>query len=42
MKTTIAFFIILLSIITIKAQADIDLLTYENTQDINFFASVKK
>ena len=41
MKRTITFLTILLSIITISAQEDINLLTYANTQDINFFNSVK-
>ena len=41
MKTTITFFTILLSVITIRAQVDIELLTYDNTQDINYFTSVK-
>lgn len=41
MKTTITFFSILLSVITVHAQESIDLLTYENTQDINFFSNVK-
>lgn len=41
MKKTITFFTILLSIINIHAQDDITLLTYSNTQDINFFNSVK-
>lgn len=41
MKKTINFFIFLLSIITIQAQESIDLLTYENTQDINFFSTIK-
>lgn len=41
MKTTITFFSILLSVITVQAQENIDLLTYENTQDINFFTNVK-
>ena len=41
MKKTIAFLTILLSIINISAQEDISLLTYANTQDINFFNSIK-
>lgn len=41
MKTTITFFSILLSVVTFQAQESIDLLTYENTQDINFFTNVK-
>jgi len=41
MKTTITFFSILLSVVTVQAQESIDLLTYENTQDINFFTNVK-
>ena len=41
MKKTITLFIILLSGINIYAQGNIDLLTYENTQDINFFSSIK-
>ncbi|MGM8360487.1 hypothetical protein ACSV4D_01075 [Flavobacterium sp. ARAG 55.4] len=41
MKKTITFFTIFLSIITMYAQEDINLLTYENTQDINFFSSIK-
>lgn len=43
MKKTIILFTILLSAINIHAQeeADINLLTYENTQDINYFKSVK-
>ena len=43
MKKTITFLTILLSIITISAQEDkdINLLTYENTQDINFFNTIK-
>lgn len=41
MKTTITFFTIILSVITIRAQVDIELLTYDNTQDINYFTSVK-
>ncbi|OWK69799.1 hypothetical protein [Pedobacter sp. AJM] len=41
MKKTITFLILLLSGINIYAQENIDLLTYENTQDINFFNSIK-
>ncbi|UWX60385.1 hypothetical protein N0B40_18540 [Chryseobacterium oranimense] len=41
MKKTITFFTILISIITIQAQEQVNLLTYDNTQDINFFNSVK-
>ncbi|WP_426482688.1 hypothetical protein [Chryseobacterium sp. R2ACT005] len=41
MKKTIAFFTILLSVINIQAQENIDLLTYENTQDIKFFNTIK-
>lgn len=41
MKKTITFLTILLSIITISAQEDINLLTYTNTQDINFFNTIK-
>lgn len=41
MKKTITFFTILLSIINFSAQDDISLLTYANTQDINFFSSIK-
>jgi len=41
MKQTITFLTILLSIININAQEDINLLTYANTQDINFFNSIK-
>jgi len=41
MKKTITFLTILLSIIRINAQEDINLLTYTNTQDINFFNSIK-
>lgn len=40
MKKTITFIIIFLSTISIYAQENI-LLTYENTQDINFFNSIK-
>lgn len=41
MKSTITFLTILLSIINMRAQEDITLLTYANTQDINFFNSIK-
>ena len=41
MKKTITLFIILFSGINIHAQENIDLLTYENTQDINFFSLIK-
>lgn len=41
MKTTITFFSILLAVVTAQAQESINLLTYENTQDINFFTNVK-
>lgn len=41
MKKTITFFTILMSIINVYAQDDIKLLTYPNTQDINFFSSIK-
>ncbi|WP_183148044.1 hypothetical protein [Chryseobacterium nematophagum] len=41
MKKTITFFTILLLVVNIQAQEDIILLTYENTQDINFFSSIK-
>lgn len=41
MKKTITFLTIFLSIINICAQDDINLLTYDNTQDINFFSSIK-
>lgn len=41
MKKTITFLTILLSVININAQEDISLLTYSNTQDINFFNTIK-
>lgn len=41
MRKTITLLTILLSIIKISAQEDIATLTYENTQDINYFNSVK-
>lgn len=41
MKKTITFLTILLSVITISAQEDINLLSYANTQDINFFNTIK-
>nr|WP_315423926.1 hypothetical protein [uncultured Pedobacter sp.] len=41
MKKTITFLIVLLSSVNIYAQENIDLLTYANTQDINFFSSIK-
>jgi hypothetical protein len=41
MKKTIIFFTILFSVVNIQAQEGIDLLTYENTQNINFFSSIK-
>lgn len=40
MKTAFTLFSIFLSVI-IQAQENIDLLTYENTQDINFFTTIK-
>ena len=41
MKKTITLLTVLLSIINISAQESITLLTYANTQDINFFNSIK-
>ncbi len=41
MKKTIIFLAIILSGIAIQAQENITLLTYANTQDINFFTAVK-
>ena len=41
MKTTITFLFIILSVVAVQAQESINLLTYENTQDINFFTNVK-
>ncbi|MBE5319925.1 hypothetical protein IM793_12205 [Pedobacter sp. MR2016-19] len=41
MKKTFTFLIVLLSSVNIYAQENIDLLTYANTQDINFFSSIK-
>lgn len=41
MKKTITFLTIFLSMISISAQEDISLLTYANTQDINFFNTIK-
>lgn len=41
MKKTITILSILLAIINIKAQEEIIQLNYENTQDINFFNSIK-
>ena len=42
MKKFITFFALtLLSIININAQRELDSLTYENTQDINFFKNIK-
>jgi hypothetical protein len=41
MKKTITLLTILLCVITIHAQEDLPLLTYANTQDINFFNSIK-
>lgn len=41
MKKTITFLTFLLSIINLSAQEDINVLTYSNTQDINFFNSIK-
>lgn len=41
MKKTLTYFVVLLSSVNIYAQENIDVLTYENTQDINFFSSVK-
>lgn len=41
MKKIITILTILLSIIKISAQEDITLLTYENTQDINYFNAIK-
>lgn len=41
MKKTITLLIILFSVLSIKAQEDIPLLSYANTQDINFFKPIK-
>jgi len=41
MKKTITFLTVLLLSVNIYAQENIDLLTYANTQDINFFNSIK-
>lgn len=41
MKTAFTFLICILSIINTYAQDEITLLTYENTQDINYFNSIK-
>ena len=41
MKKTITILTIFLAIININAQEDINQLTYPNTQDINFFNSIK-
>ena len=41
MKKTITLLAIIFSSINIYAQEDIDILTYENTQDINYFSVVK-
>ena len=41
MKKTITLLAIIFSIINIQAQEDINLLTYANTQDINFFSTIK-
>ena len=41
MKKTITLLTILLAVINISAQEGIALLTYANTQDINFFSSIK-
>ncbi|MCA4809596.1 hypothetical protein IF128_07560 [Empedobacter stercoris] len=41
MKITITFLTFIISIVNIYAQDDINELTYANTQDINFFNSVK-
>lgn len=41
MKKTFAFLTLFLSMINICAQEDLNLLTYANTQDINFFRSIK-
>ena len=41
MKKTITLFAIIFSIINIQAQDEIDVLTYDNTQDINFFSTIK-
>jgi hypothetical protein len=41
MKKTITLLFILLSIFNVYAQEDIKLLTYANTQDINFFNSIR-
>lgn len=41
MRITITFFAFILSFINVYAQADINELTYANTQDINFFNTVK-
>jgi len=40
-RNTILFAIGILSIIKIQAQRELDSLSYENTQDINFFKNVK-
>lgn len=40
MKKTISFFTLIFSMINICAQEDINLLTYENTQDIKFFNTI--
>lgn len=40
-KKNVTFLTIILAIINISAQEKIDLLTYTNTQDINFFKSIK-
>lgn len=41
MKKTITFLTVLLLSINMYAQENLDLLTYSNTQDINFFNSIK-
>lgn len=41
MRKTITFLTFILSIININAQEDINFLTYTNTQDINFFNTIK-
>jgi len=41
MKKTITLLTIFLSVITVSAQEDITKLTYENTQDINYFNKIK-
>ena len=41
MKKTITLFTFIFSFIFVNAQENIELLTYENTQDIKFFSTVK-